>query len=164
MPTCASAPIRSSSAISVAVVIPPAAVRRAGPAAPRPRLASAAAAAAGGRPPHPVHRPGVGAAIEGGIQIDDRHLPSHPELLEPGQGVAAVQHEVPAPAKLDRAALHQVDAGNDHRRTRIPWRERSALMPSTVSSPSWNTDAASTASAPARNASTTWARPPIPPE
>src|SRR5205823_4242788 len=33
MPTCASAPIRSSSAISVAVVIPPAAVTRASPAA-----------------------------------------------------------------------------------------------------------------------------------
>src|SRR2546425_9439360 len=37
-------------------------------------------------------------------------------------------------------------------------------MPSTVSSPSWNTDAASTASAPARNASATCSRSPIPPD
>ena len=48
MPTCASAPIRSSSAISVAVVIPPAAVRRASPAA-----RTAAATAWKSNPPIP---------------------------------------------------------------------------------------------------------------
>src|SRR2546425_88553 len=146
MPTCASAPIRSSSAISVAVVIPPAAVTRASPAA-------RTAAAATQRPAaHLADQPGVRAGAERGVQIDDRHLPGHGEFLESGHGVAAVQHELPATAQLDGAALHQVDAGDDHRRTRSPCRERSALMPSTVSSPSWNTDAASTASAPARNA------------
>src|SRR5207245_7700665 len=93
-----------------------------------------------------------------------RYLSGHRELLEPGQRIAAVQDELPALAELDRAAPHQVDAGDDHRRTRIPRRERSALIPSTVSSPSWNTDAASTAAAPARNACATCARSPIPPE
>src|SRR5439155_1156403 len=101
---------------------------------------------------------------ERGVEVDDRDLSGHRELLEPGQGVASVEHKVPAPAELDRATLHQVDAGDDHRRTLIPRRERSALIPSTVSSPSWNTDAASTASAPARNACATCARSPIPPE
>src|SRR5213596_2372380 len=101
---------------------------------------------------------------ERGVEVHDRDLSGHRELLEPCHGVAAVEHKVPAPAELDRATLHQVDAGDDHRRTLIPRRERSALIPSTVSSPSWNTDAASTASAPARNACATCSRSPIPPD
>src|SRR5213080_217633 len=179
MPTCASAPIRSSSAISVAVVIPPAAVTRASPAARtaaatawksnppiapsfstcvkrnppatgasarirsktdapvavrvhrryhavawegaaeirarrgadhdscragiepgarRVEVANATADAARCPAHHLADQPRVRALAERGVEVDDRHLPGHGELLEPGQGVAAVQHQVPAPA------------------------------------------------------------------
>src|SRR5260370_521481 len=141
MPTWASAPMPSS-------------------AAPR----GGAPARARRTPPHGPDQLGVRAPAERSVQVDHGHLTGHGELLEPRQRVATVEHEVAPVAELDGAAVDEVDAGNDHRRVRIPRSARSALMPATVSSPSWKTDAASTASAPARNASATWARVPMPPE
>src|SRR2546426_8902548 len=134
------------------------------PLARRVQISNAAAHAAGRPAHHLTDQPRVRALSERRVEVDDRYLSGDRELPEPGQRIAAIQHEVTTPAELNRASLHQIDAGDDHRRTRMPRSERSALIPSTVSSPSWNTDAASTASAPARNASATWARSPIPPD
>src|SRR5256886_11222949 len=110
--------------------------------------------------PLPFFRPAAGR----GVRVDAGPPPRHGKLLEARQRVAAVQHEFAAAAQLHRAAVDHVDAGDDHRRTRMPRSDNSSLMPPTVSSPSWNTDAASTASAPAENACATWSRLPMPPE
>src|SRR5439155_20439290 len=120
------------------------------PRARRVQIANAAADAARRPAYHLTDQPCVRAPplAERGVEVDDRYLSGHRELLEPAQGIAAVQDELPALAELDRAAPHPVDPGDDHP-PRMPRTERSALMPSTVSSPSWNPDAASTASAPA---------------
>src|SRR5437899_199357 len=119
MPTWASAPMRSSSAMSVAVAMPPAAVTRAPPA------------------PHEIaDQLGIRALSQCGVEIHDGHLSSNRELLQSRDGIAAVQREFLAAPQLHRATGHDVDARYDHRRTRIPRTARSALMPSTVSSPS----------------------------
>src|SRR5256886_6573602 len=134
------------------------------PGACRVQVANSPAHSAGCPAHHLPDQVGVRPAAERGVQVDDGHLSRHGELLEARERVAAVQHEFAPAAQLHRAAVDHVDAGDDHRRTRIPRSDSSSLMPRTVSSPSWNTDAASTASAPAESACATWWRSPMPPE
>src|SRR5437667_39497 len=68
------------------------------PGARRVEVANATADAARCPAHHLADQPRVRALAERGVEVDDRHLPGHGELLEPGQGVAAVQHQVPAPS------------------------------------------------------------------
>src|SRR6267378_3544134 len=78
----------------------------------------------------------VRPTTERGVEIHDGHVARQGELLQPGDGIAAVKHKFLAAPQLHRAPTHDVDAGDDHCRTRIPRTARSALIPSTVSSPS----------------------------
>src|SRR6266576_2787692 len=106
----------------------------------------------------------IESLAERGVEIHNSHFAGDGELFQPLERITAVQNKLLAAPQLYRASTHDVDARYDHRRTRIPRTARSALMPSTVSSPSWKTDAASTASAPAEKAAATCSRVPTPPE
>jgi len=89
------------------------------------------------RPAHEISdQLGIRTPAERGIQIHHRHLSRDGEFLQPLDGVATVENEVLAAAQLDRASAQDVDTRHDHWRTSIPRIARSALMPSTVSSPS----------------------------
>src|SRR5437667_2967231 len=126
--------------------------------------ANPAADAARPAPHHRLNQLGVGALPESGVEIHDGDLTHDGELLETLERVPTIEHELSSVPQLHGATLHDVDAGHDHGRTGMPRAAAYALIPPTVSSPSWSTDAASTASAPASNASTTCVRVPIPPE
>src|SRR6266851_2864087 len=134
------------------------------PGAGRLQRANPAADATGPAAHHRLDQRGVRALAEGGVEIHDGDLAHDGELLEALQRVSTIEHEFSSVPQLHGAAIHDVDAGHDHGRTGMPRAAAYALIPPTVSSPSCSTDAASTASAPASNASTTCVRVPIPPE
>src|SRR5437762_628972 len=70
---------------------------------------------------------------ERGVEVDDRDLSGHRKLLEPGQGVAAVEDKVPAPAQLDRAALRSEEHTSE---LQSPMNLARRLLPETKKS-SW---------------------------
>ena len=78
----------------------------------------------------------IGSLAECGVEIHNSHFAGDGELFQPLERITAVQDKLLAAPQLYRASTHDVDARYDHRRTRIPRTARSALMPSTVSSPS----------------------------
>src|SRR6267378_275439 len=134
------------------------------PGACRVQRANPAADATGCAPYQRLDQRGVRALAESGVEIHDGDLADDGELLEALQRVSTIEHVLSSMPQLHGATLHDVDAGHDHGRTGMPRAAAYALIPPTVSSPSCSTDAASTASAPASNASTTCVREPIPPE
>ena len=78
----------------------------------------------------------VGAAPEGGVEIDDGDLADNGEFLGHLEGVGALDRGAFAAHKLDRPASHEIDGWNDHRRTSTPNPASSALRLVTVVWPS----------------------------
>ena len=117
-----------------------------------------------GEIPDPTAHPDSAAPAEGrdlravlsppecGVQVHHGHLTRDPEALEPGEGIAGVERLVPASHQLDRAPSGDVDRWNDHSRISTPAAASACLVWATVRSPSWNIEAARTASAPAASA------------
>src|SRR5207248_5144170 len=128
------------------------------------QVANSPAHSAGSPAHHLTDQLRVRPAVQRRVQVHHRDFARNGELFEACQGIAAIQHEFASAPQLHRAAIDHIDTGDDHRRTRMPRSERSSLMPRTVAWPSWNTDAASTALAPAESAWATWSRSPMPPE
>src|SRR3989442_902449 len=104
--------------------------------------------AGGGGPAEGPNQIAVGAAAEGGVEVDDRHLAVEGEAARQIERVLRRgEHALGAAPELHRAPPHQVDARNDHRRTTIPAASRRAFASPIDRRPSWKIEAARTASA-----------------
>ena len=116
-------------------------------------VADAAAHAAGRQLEQLLDDRGVGALPERGVEIDHRDLAD--PAVTPGERtrIAGIERLGLAADQLDRLAALQVDRGDDHGRTCTPSAASARLTSATVMSSSWKIEAASTASAPASNAS-----------
>ena len=101
----------------------------------------------------------VAALAEGGVEIDHRDLAGDREPLGDRQRIAGVERLLLAADELHGLAALQIDRRDDHGRTSMPCGQEMALDVVDRVSPSWKIEAASTASAPASNASPRCARP-----
>ena len=83
-------------------------------------VADAAADAAGEAGQQALDQRGVAALAHGGVEVDHRDLAGEREALGDRAGVAGVDRLLGAADELDGLAALQVDAGDDHGRTRMP--------------------------------------------
>ena len=83
-------------------------------------VADAAADAAGKAGQQALDQCGIGAGAHGGIEIDHRNLAGERKALGDRPGVAGVDRLLGATDELDRLAALQIDARDDHGRTRMP--------------------------------------------
>ena len=83
-------------------------------------VADAAADAAGEAGQQALDQRGVAAGAHGGVEVDHRDLAGEREALGDRAGVAGVDRLLGAADELDGLAALQIDAGDDHGRTRMP--------------------------------------------
>ncbi len=83
-------------------------------------VADAAADAAGEAGQQALDQLGVAALAHGRVEVDHRDLARDREPLGDRAGVAGVDRLLGAADELDGLAALQVDAGDDHGRTRMP--------------------------------------------